>query len=202
MYEFTDKVLAHLNRQYIVIFNRLKSKVSTKKFAKLDEVTVIGKAVDQTYTELMTVTKPMLLQIANWAYHNYCTNGSLTEMWLTGFLNDYSPVTKYAFSTEIDRKRSRLYEALIATKGSRKEIDNALRYWAKMIAEYAVEITDAATLEAFNDLGITKVEWFTEEDERVCGECGKRHGRIYPIDAVPPKPHWGCRCYLRPVTTE
>ena len=202
MYEFTDKVLAHLNREYIAIFNKLKSNVSTKKFAKLDEVTVIGKAVEQTYLKLMSISKPMFQKIADHAYHRYCPGDSLEEMWLSGFLEGYSPVTKYVFTKEVDRKRARLYEALIATHGSSKEIDNALRYWSKMIAEYAVEITDAATIAAFDDLGITEVEWFTEEDERVCKECGKRHGKVYPIDAIPPKPHWGCRCYLLPFTIE
>ena len=201
MYEYTDKAIAYLNKEYIAIFNKLKSKVSAKSLAKLDEVTVIGKAVDQTYILLMTVTKPMLQKIADHAYRRYCPDDSLVEMWLSGFLNDYSPVTKYVFNREVGRKSSRLVEALIATKGSRKEIDSALRNWSKMIAEYAVEITDAATLEAFRDLGITEVEWFTEEDERVCGECGKRHGKIYHIEDIPPKPHWGCRCYLRPVKT-
>lgn len=201
MYEFTDNVIRYLNREYIEIFSKLKSKVSRKRLARIDEVTILGE-VEETYRTLEQITRPMLLQVANWAYHNYCPVGSLAEMWLTGFLNGYSPVTKYVFSQEVRRKKSRLYEALIATHGSTKEIDAALRYWSKMIAEYAVEITDAATLKAFEDMDIDKVEWFTEEDERVCSECGSRHGKVYPITNIPSKPHWGCRCYLLPYTNE
>lgn len=194
MYEFTDNVIRHLNREYIGIFSQLKR----KSLAKMDEITVLGE-VRKTYERLVEITIPLLVEVANWAYHNYSDRGSLTEMWLTGFLDLYSPVTKYSFSSEVERKQSRLFEALVATKGSPAEVDAALRYWSKMIAEYAVEITDAATLEAFKDIGIEVVEWFTAEDERVCSECGKRHGKRYRIDAIPPKPHWGCRCYLTPV---
>ena len=201
MYEYTDKVIKHLNREYIAIFSRLKSRVSGYRLAKMDEITVLND-VNQTYDLLMEITRPMLLRVADWAYHNYVPHGSLSEMWLTGFLSSYSPVTKYVFTHEADRKRSRLFEALVATNGDPNEVDAALRYWAKMAAEYAVEITDAATLEALADIGVTEVEWYTEEDERVCKECGKRHGKVYPIDMVPPKPHWGCRCYLIPVKKE
>lgn len=192
MYEYTDNVIKHLNREYIAIFSGLK-----RSLAKMDEITMLGE-VKRVYERLVEITIPLLVDVANWAYHNYSNNGSLTEMWLLGFLNGYSPVTKYAFASEVERKRSRLYEALVATNHDPKEVDNALRYWSKMIAEYAVEITDAATLEAFADLNINTVEWFTTEDERVCPECGKRYGRIYPIANIPPKPHWGCRCYVLP----
>lgn len=201
MYEFTDNVIRYLNREYIEIFSKLKSKVSRKRLARIDEVTILGE-VEESFRTLEQITQPMLLQVANWAYHNYCPVGSLTEMWLTGFLDGYSPVTKYVFSQEVKRKKSRLYEALVATNGSVKEIDAALRYWSQMIAEYAVEVTDAATRAAFEDMDITEVEWFTEEDERVCSECGARHGKVYPLDKIPPKPHWGCRCYLLPHISE
>lgn len=197
MYEFTDKVIRHLNREFIEMFSRLKNKVSRKSTARIDEVTVLGE-VEETYRNLERVTRPMLLQVANWAYHNYVSQGSLSEMWLTGFLDSYSPVTKYVFSQEAERKKSRLFEALIATHGSLKEIDVALRYWSKMVAEYAVEVTDAATIAALEDLEISEVKWYTAEDEQVCGECGERHEKVYDITKIPPKPHWGCRCEILP----
>lgn len=196
MYEFTDNVLRYLNREYIDIF----SKLTRKSLAKMDEITML-REVTQTYSRLVEITKPLLLEVANWAYHNYSDRGSLPEMWLIALLERYSPVTKYVFTHEVDRKRSRLYEALIATGGNPAEIEAALRHWSKMIAEYAVEITDAATLEALKDIDVDLVEWFTAEDERVCPVCGKRHGKIYPIDDIPPKPHWGCRCYVLPLKT-
>ena len=196
MYEFTDNVIRYLNKEYIGIFSKLKR----KSLAKMDKITLLGE-VKRTYTHLVEITKPLLLEVANWAYYNYSNRGVLTEMWLTAFLDSYSPVTKYVFSHEVERKQSRLYEALVATNGSPKEIDAALRHWSKMVAEYAVEVTDAATLEALEDIDVDSVEWFTEEDERVCSECGARHGKIYPIDRIPPKPHWGCRCHYLPSKT-
>ena len=200
MYEFTDNVIRYLNKEYIAIFSKLKGSISRKKLAKLDEVTILGE-VQGTYSRLLEITKPLLLNTANWAYHNYSNNGSLSMLWMSDFLDSYSPVTKYVFSREVDRKESRLYEALIATNGSLAEIDAALRHWSKMIAEYAVEVTDAATLAALEDIDVDSIEWFTEEDERVCSECGARHGKVYPIHDIPPKPHWGCRCYYLPSKT-
>ena len=192
MYEYTDKALDYLDRRYITIFSRMKS------VGKTDEITVLG-IVEQIYVELLEITMPILLQIANRAYQRYYHDGILTEMWLEGFLEGFSPVTRYVFANEVERKKSRLFEAYVSSKGDPKEVDKALRFWSKMIAEYAVEITDAATLMALADSGISLVEWFTAEDERVCSVCGARHGHVYQIDSVPSKPHWGCRCYILPI---
>lgn len=198
MYEFTDRVIAYLNRRFIEIFGRLKQRIIRRDLAQMDEITVLN-SVNEAYIELEQVSREMLGVIAEKTYTEHHNGGSLAEMWLTGFLDGYSPVTRYVFSQEVGRKRARLYEALVASKGDPAEIDKALRYWSKMVAEYAVEVTDAVMLQAMTEDGLSEVQWYTAEDERVCKECGRRHGLIYPINAVPPKPHWGCRCYLLPV---
>ena len=33
----------------------------------------------------------------------------------------------------------------------------------------------------------------------VCEYCEPRDGKVYPVIAVPPKPHLNCRCRLIPV---
>lgn len=197
MYEYADKVLDYLNRRYIAIFSKLKQ----RSLAKLDEITILDQ-VEKAYRELLEITIPVFLQVANWAYRKRIPRGYLAEAWLIDFLNSFSPVTRYVFFREVERKKSRLFESLVASQGDIKEIDKALRYWSKMISEYAVEITDAAVIEALEDTDVDEVEWFTEEDERVCSQCGKRRGKVYPINQVPPKPHWGCRCYLLPHISE
>lgn len=54
-----------------------------------------------------------------------------------------------------------------------------------------------ATLIRYRQYGITKTEWLTGQDERVCDICGPRHGRVYDIGNVPDCPaHAQCRCTI------
>lgn len=45
----------------------------------------------------------------------------LDEEWLKEFFAEYNPVTKYIFSNELDRKESRLFEALVASAEEREK---------------------------------------------------------------------------------
>ena len=195
MYEYTDRIIRGMNRRFIRIFDRLKGRL-----AKLDEISALLKAVGDTYKELDKLTRAMLLKTAKRAYHTAGGDEDIIdEMWLNDFLQSFSPVTKYAYTPEVERKRSRLFEALAATGNSPKEIKAALRLWSQMAGEYAIEVTDAATLQVYRELRIRRVKWISEVDERRCRTCAERHNRIYPIDRVPPKPHYNCRCILKPI---
>lgn len=193
MYKQTDKVIRFLNKKYIRIFGRAKALVS------FDEINVLSYS-HEIYDELENITEKAYLSLAKHVYkkHSKSRKTDIVELWLLGVLGEYNPVTKYVYLHEVDRKRARFAEALIASPTKAKEVDVSLRYWSAMARQYANEITDAAMLQAYKDDGVTKVEWITEEDERRCTTCAKRHGAIYDIDKVPPKPHIGCRCYLLP----
>ena len=67
-----------------------------------------------------------------------------------------------------------------------------------MTATYADLVADEATLQAFKDAGVKRVRWRTEEDEKVCKYCRPLDGKVFDIDKVPPKQHWGCRCWFEP----
>ena len=43
-----------------------------------------------------------------------------------------------------------------------------------------------------------KIVWETEKDLRVCEVCRNRDGKVYELKRVPKKPHYNCRCWLRP----
>lgn len=60
---------------------------------------------------------------------------------------------------------------------------------------FAIEVSDAATLEAYEDAGVKYIVWNTMMDGRECGTCEDRNGKVYPIHAIPPKPHPGCRSW-------
>lgn len=191
MYKTTDKIIGYLNKQYIKQFSRLKSLVS------FDEVNVL-QSVTEIYDKLGRITKSAYLVLAKITYEKQIGEQPLgiSDMWVVDFLNRYDPVTKYVFTNEADRKRMRLVEALIASTAKAKEIDAAMRAWSLMCAQYAVEVTDEANLQALKDKGVRIVRWRTEDDEKRCNECVRRDGKVYDIDNVPPKQHLHCRCWI------
>lgn len=126
------------------------------------------------------------------------------EKYVEEVLGEYNPVTGYLYYPEADRKRSRLAEALIASVifGLRAEFHKQLHkfasLWHTQTKQYFITVVDNTRLETFRKNGIRRVRWITQQDERVCSECGERHNKIYDIDNLPEK-HYGCRCWLYPV---
>ena len=195
VYEYTDKVIRYLTKKLIRTFST--AKISLLSF---DELNVLD------YTSKMYDTLRADAVKAYWllAKDSYKKNlaegvkGKLTSDWLDDYLLEYNPVMKYVYEHEVERKAAKFAESVIASQNRAKEIDAGMRSWSKMTNWFAVDVTDAATLKAYQDSGVESVIWETERDGRQCMECDKRNGRVYPIDRVPPKPHPGCRCRLRP----
>lgn len=197
MYEFytlTDRAIELLNRKAIQRFKDAQQQAALMSF---DELTVI-RTVKDLYSSLASDNRSVFLDLARAKYDETEPHGDeeLDYLWLMAFLDESNPVTKYRYTTEIDRKRDYTAEAVIAATDKAHEYKRGLVYWGNFTAEYADLVTDAAALQAMKDVGVTEVVWHTEEDEKVCGECEPRDGKVYPIDAVPPKPHWRCRCWL------
>ena len=208
MYEYTDKVIKSLNRTYLRLFDRLK-------LLSIDELNIVG-AVDDLYEKASKLAKKRYLDIAGHAYIAAMIAAKdagydvdvptlddvpLGEDWILDYLIEVDPVTLYIFDNEVERKKQRLIEALAATKQRNAEIDKALRYWVLQSSQYADNFTVEATIQAFKDAGVKYVKWVTERDERVCVDCHARDNVVYPIDDVPDKPHYHCRCWLS-VSTE
>lgn len=193
MYEYTDVIIRYLNKRFIEVFHRLKSLVS------FDELNVL-KSTRLIYDELMQITEEKLLELAVYYYNGTVKNPktNIDWEWLYLILDDYDPITKYVFLHEVERKRARLAESILASQNKSKEIDTALRYWSAMVTQYAIEVTDEAVKQAYVDDGVEMVMWVSMLDDRRCKECEKREGKVYDISNVPPKPHIGCRCYLVP----
>jgi SPP1 gp7 family putative phage head morphogenesis protein len=127
------------------------------------------------------------------------------DEYVEGILEEYNPVTGYLYYPEADRKRARLAEVLIAAVlfGLRAEYHKQLRKFAKLwhlqTLQYGETMVDKTRIETFRKNGIKRVKWETKEDEKVCEECKERDGKIYPIDAIPTKPHYRCRCWVVPI---
>lgn len=72
---------------------------------------------------------------------------------------------------------------------------NALRLIRNETAIFIRE----ATLDRYKQSGVVnKVQWWAAKDERLCDDCGEKHGNIYDFDKLPDR-HVLCRCTLLPV---
>lgn len=197
-YDVTDRYLRVLLRKYMRLFRQAKTVLG------FDELNVLDGS-RKLYDEIESLAEDMYVSLANEIYILYYggTRKPYTKKSVRSVLSDYDPVTFYVYLHEIERKRARFAEGVIAAGKSpslrSKEIDRNRNVWFRMVKQYADDFTDRAALDAFRDMGVEKVMWMTREDERRCNDCKDRHGTIYDINAVPPKPHYNCRCWLVPV---
>ena len=125
----------------------------------------------------------------------------LVGLYLLDLLAKPSPVTGYAYDTEVLRKRDRAKEAIVSSPTKlQKQVafDKHTKYFAVQTAFYVDIVSDDAAVRSMDLAGIKRVRWNTQMDNKVCDTCKARDGVIYPIDKVPGK-HPRCRCWLSPV---
>lgn len=187
-YSYTDKALKYLRRYYIREFDTAKMRI------RADTLNVISVS-KELYDDISAETERVFRKIAKWKYHQICGEDFIIGMWLSGLLNNPDPLTGYVWQNDIDRKRAYFAESVLSGESLDKAVKKALRYWYQSQKQYADIITDAAALQAYSDTQIQFVKWRTADDCKVCAVCNDRDGRIYPIDHVPRKPHYNCRCY-------
>ena len=164
----------------------------------MDELNVI-KACKELYSELDAANRAEFLRLARARYKDITGEDEISKKWLLALLLAYNPVTEYVYENEVQRKRERFAESLIASPNKLIMIKRAATLWQRQTDQYLILVEDAAVLEAYKKLGVKRVRWVTQHDDRRCKECADRSGRIYDIDKVPSKPHRYCRCYLEPV---
>jgi len=193
-YQLSDKASKLLNRKEIRRFEAARRKCVIAGF---DELNVI-KTITQLYKDLAADNKKAFFDLAVMAYQDAQPNGKKEPdmSWLLALLNSYDPVYLVVYTHEVERKRDRMIEGVIASSSKAKEFRRGLSLWSRFTGHELDRITDEATLKAFRDAGVKKVCWVTERDEKVCETCGPRDGKVYDIDKVPPKPHLNCRCWL------
>ena len=203
-YKAADKAIKAMNREGMREFGRLK-------LMKFDQLNVI-KEVSDVYRTVTRSARKHYLDITRIAYEDAlieigwlaedakrASKRDITDKWIREWLKEVDPVARYEFDTEADRKKDRLIESLAISNSRDAEIDKALRYWSGQAAWFSIVAVDKASVAAYKLANVKQVEWITERDDRVCEECEELDSRVFDIDAIPPKPHWGCRCWLRPV---
>ena len=214
-----DDAIRQMNRDNLRAFSRLK-------LADFDKLSVIQKVLElygmqrkkakKKYLEIGLEAYMMALMMAGERTSERTARNmakqAITEEWIDDLLNQTDFVTLYRFNTETERKAQRLIEALalVADRstsrgmiGTPEEIrngliDQALKQWTKQLGQYAINVTDAAVMQALDDAGVEGVIWVTERDQRVCTDCHQLDGRWFKLDEIPAKPHWNCRCRVEP----
>lgn len=192
MYKYLDKVLKKLVRQIYLVFQQYRN-------LPFDELNAFGE-VQELYQELNAINLQAYREIMAYYYRRETgADFELLEVVLLEVLRTPSEVMKYAYDSEVTRKRDYLVEALLATSGSVAEFDKAMRYWVRFTGWFAVEVADAAVVAGREDMGIELVKWCSENDLRVCRECMRLDGQIFRLEGLPPKPHPNCRCWTIPL---
>lgn len=214
MYEYLDSLLAKAKKKIRTEFNRMGvmgfdslNVVNTKKITKemfdrllSDNEKTYRKAADDAYRKGK--------KKADAAGYAEGEPEGVGGDWLFSILFAYNLVTGYLYDREAERKRLRLNEQILTAReyDSREMYNDSLRrtanLWWTQTSQYGIDVVDAATLQAYKDMGVEKVRWIAELDSRTCKVCRERNGVIYKLSKVPPKTHYNCRCRLEPVEIE
>ena len=177
-----------------------------------DEMNITGikKHVRKLYKKVYKIIKNEFFNVLNPLYKEIYEEAlalgfdgdlrDLDEAWIEEFFDEYNPVTKYVFNNEIERKESRLFEALVASSLEKtqnyKTAENLLK---RQVRQYAIDLEDSVAKTVYKDIGVEKVRWVAEIDHKTCGVCAEMNGEIFPLDDAPPKQHYNCRCGYIPV---
>lgn len=203
-FDLADKAIKDMNRRNLRAFDGLKT-------LKFDELNVL-RSVSKVYDDSVRIAKRRYQQIAEDAYvealilagmerekAEELAEESITDDWVLDMLEDYDALTLYSFVNEVERKKQRTAESILAAQDKTAEVDKALRLWTLQVSQYADNSVLYATLDGYEKAGIKKVKWVAEADSKVCKTCRKLDGKIFQIDKVPTVPHLHCRCILEPV---
>lgn len=210
MYKHLDSLLEAEKKRIRAEFNHLS-------VTGFDELNVVStrKTTQEMYDRFMRDNETMYLKAAKNAYRKAVKaakaegfSGDETEVsgdWLVGVLAGYNLVTGYLYDKEADRKRLRLNEQILTAReyNNRTMYQESLRkaanLWYTQTVQYGISAVDEATIKGFKDMGVKEVRWIAADDEKTCPTCGARDNKVYRLNKIPPKPHYGCRCYVVPV---
>ena len=213
MYRYLDKLLEIEKKRIKAAFNR----VGAMGFDALNVINT-RKTTQAMYDKFLEENEALYLKSAKNAYQNAVKSakaegfdGEESEIdgeWVAGLLAGYNLVTGYLYNKEADRKRLRLNEQILTAReyNNRAMFGDSLRraanLWWTQTTQYGISSVDEATIKGFTDMGVERVQWIAANDEKTCTTCGARDNKIYKIQDLPPKPHYGCRCYIVPVKTK
>ena len=195
---------------------RLKKKIK-EVYAPLfvsgfDQLNIIrlSKQTEDIYNELdrynRKAYKELMAHAQKWAESMIGRNVKIdVDQLMKDYLAGYDPVTQYVYDREIERKRMRLNESILTAREYQdivklqKAVKKAADLWYTQSSQYALDLMDLALTCVFEeDDDVKFFRWNAVIDGHECDICHERDGKVYPEDAYPEKPHYGCRCYKSP----
>ena len=207
-YRLADEVAAKIT-------SKLHDEFRHNRLALFDESNVIGvkKHVAKLYKNTFKIIQKEFLSILAPLYQEIYDEAlalgfdgeweDLDEAWVEEFFEEFNPVTKYVFKSEMGRKESRLFESLVAsTKERTQSYKTAENLLVRQVKQSAINLEDAVATEVYKAVGVGKVMWVAEKDHKTCGVCSELDGAVFDLEDAPPKQHYNCRCYLIPVRDE
>lgn len=125
----------------------------------------------------------------------------VVDNWLRG----YDPVTKYIYDREMERKRLRLNEGILASReaqdrpGLTEVVMTAANLLLTQSLQYGLDLIGEVEVEAYDDLDVDEVEYHACDDDRTCSTCREDDGKIFSLEEAPKIPrHYRCRCWYTP----
>ena len=194
------------------ITKKIHQQFRHNRLALFDEMNIIQtkKHITKLYKDIYKTIKKEFVSILNPLYQEIYDEAlalgfdgdleDLDEAWIEEFFSEYNPVTKYVFSNEIERKKSRLFESVVASsKEKMQSYKTAENLMKRQVNQYAVDLEDKVAKTVYKNTGVLKVMWVAEQDYKTCGVCSELDGEVFDLKDAPPKQHINCRCYLIPV---
>lgn len=201
VYDYTDKIIRRINAMTVVQLTDLP-------LTDFDELNVLDN-VNQAYKMVDIFARAEYMKLFKDSYEKAAKVAKADdprsvddEQVVVDILSKPNPVTRYIYSSEYERKRTRCYESLMSAKEKEVRkmlIMTAINVLCRQTKEFCNYITYMAMIKAYRDAGVLKVKWVALEDDKICEECADLDGTVHPIDNVPIKPHINCRCWLVPV---
>ena len=192
-----DQELAKIHKKIKNLFRRYRASLD------FDELNVINET-KALYKQLDKLNREMYLKLAKEAYKAVKNADNrapgINKKWLKAFLLGYDPITLYVYEHEVDRKRARMAESVISSEAKMAVMITALNHWLRQTDQYAINVVDEATHQAYKDTDVEYGRWKTEQDAKVCSVCDELHDMVFKIDEAPEKQHYYCRCWLEPAT--
>ena len=194
------------------ITRKISREFRHNRLALFDEMNIVGikKHVHKLYKDVYKIIKKEFLAVLNPLYQEIYDEAlalgydgdlrDLDEAWIEEFFDEYNPTTKYVFKSEIGRKESRLFEAIVASAATKtatyKTAENLLK---RQVKQYSIDLEDSVAKTVYKDVWVEKVVWNAEQDHKTCGVCAEMDGQVFDLADLPPKQHYNCRCWYTPV---
>lgn len=213
MYEYTTQNEKKLKENILKEFNRMRGTLYSVHELNLLET---KKKTDKLFDKLRALYEDFFDELTKEIEKEI---NFLPKNFVGKELDTYNPFLLYVFDNEFERKKDRYAESVYALMNSGKEqgkrntqtansikfmqnLNTNVRNLHKQIVEQGIELERQQRIEAEKDKGTKCLRWITAEDERVCEECGALHNVIFPINELPERPHYNCRCQFEPVDEE